>query len=295
MGRNRANRSSPRRRVNSRDGFADLHMHTLFSDGFYSVEQIIRMAERRGLRAISITDHDNIDSFEVGSPLAEELGVELIPGIEISAVHDGRDVHVLGYFCDVTHLGLNMELKEQARRRQNRVRAIIRRLHQLGVELTYEKVLSNCKGKVIGRPHIAEALIQEEYVGSFGEAFSKYLAKDAAAFVEKKGISPVQAIRLIEHAGGVASLAHPYKSDVDDLIEEMVENGLKGIETYSHSQRGGIARKYRDIAEKYGLIGTGGSDFHNDQSQCDLGALRMPYSVVEQLKEVHQRFREESF
>lgn len=278
-----------------RTGFVDLHMHSLLSDGTLSLEALLKLAVRKGLATVSITDHDNLDSYLQGKPIADQLGLELIPGIEVSSVWQGKDIHILGYFCDSTNLAMNVELEEQTRQRHTRVKAIIKKLNALGVELNYEKVLSYCKGRVIGRPHVAMAMVDEEYVSTFSEAFQKYLAEDGLAFVEKKGLSPQQAIRLIENAGGIAVMAHPYKTNADDLIESMVEWGLKGIEIYSPSQKGAVGRKYRELARKYNLVGTGGSDFHTEGGPYGLNCLKIPYAVVEQLRERRETSRADWF
>ena len=217
-------------------GFADLHLHTNLSDGSLTPLEVVKLSKRKGLRCISVTDHDTLASYSATKPYADELGIEIIPGIEVSSVWQGRDVHILGYFCDPTNLAMNMELEESAKQRISRAKAILKKLSSLGVNLSFEKVMTYCKGKVVGRPHIAMALVDEEYVSNFGEAFNKYLADGAPAFVEKRGLNPQQTIRLIENAGGIAVLAHPYKSNVDNLIPDLVEVGLKGIETYSPAQ-----------------------------------------------------------
>jgi 3',5'-nucleoside bisphosphate phosphatase len=270
-------------------------MHSSLSDGTLPVDVLIRLAARKGLSCISITDHDNMDSFLQGQKLAEELGIELIPGIEVSSVWQGKDIHILGYFCDSTNLAMNVELEEQAKQRHTRVRAIIKKLNALGVDISYEKVLTYCKGRVIGRPHVAMAMVDEEYVSNFSDAFQKFLAEDGCAFVEKKGLSPQQAIRLIENAGGIAVMAHPYKTNADDLIESLVEWGLKGIEVFSPSQKGNAGRKYREIARKYNLVGTGGSDFHTEGGPYGLNCLKIPYAVVDQLRERRETSRAEWF
>jgi predicted metal-dependent phosphoesterase TrpH len=134
----------------TKTGFADLHLHTSLSDGTLSVEELIILSKRKGLRCISITDHDNLESYKLAIGPAEEAGIELIPGIEVSAVWQGKDIHILGYFCDPTNLAMNMELEESAKQRVTRIRAIVKKLNTLGVDITFEKVLSYCKGPVIG-------------------------------------------------------------------------------------------------------------------------------------------------
>lgn len=277
-------------------GFADLHMHTNLSDGELSVEELISLCKRKGLRCISITDHDNLDSYSLAVNVAKQAEIEIIPGIEISSVWQGRDIHILGYFCDPTNLALNMALDEFAKQRIVRVKAIIKKLNGLGIDLNYDKVASYCHGKVIGRPHVAMSLVAEEYISSFGEAFTKYLGEGCVAFVEKKGLNPQQTIRMIENAGGIAVLAHPYKSGVDeDFIKDCVEWGIQGIETYSPAQKGNVARKFRDIAAKYNLIGTGGSDFHTDHGATMVNCMKMPYTVVDELRERREKCRAERY
>ena len=275
--------------------FADLHLHTNLSDGSLSPLEVVKLCKRRGLRCISVTDHDTLDSYMATKPYADMLGIELVPGIEVSSVWQGRDVHILGYFCDPTNLAMNMELEESARQRISRAKAILKKLSQFGVNIHFEKVMGYCKGKVVGRPHIAMALVDEEYVSNFGEAFNKFLGEGAPAFVEKRGLNPQQTIRLIENAGGIAVLAHPYKSGIDALIPDLVEAGLKGIETYSPAQKGSVAKRYRELAEHYGLVGTGGSDFHTENSPYAPNCMKMPYAVVEELRERREKSRVESF
>ena len=263
----------------------DLHCHSTLSDGQYDVETLLDKAAERQLRALAITDHDNLDSYAIGKDLARERGIELIPGIEISAVHEGRDIHVLGYCFDPTNLSLNLELKEQHRRRKERIRAILKKLAGLGVELTFEKVQSFSRGGVLGRPHVAQALMAEEYVSSFSEAFQKYLGDEGAAFVEKRGLSVEEAIRLIHRAGGIAVLAHPLRTGVDDLLDKLPDWGLGGMEIVTGLKKASAVRKLRDWAVDRGMACTGGSDYRGDQSPCGLGTLSIPYRALDDLRD----------
>ena len=224
-------------------------MHSTLSDGSLTVPELIELASHSKVKAISITDHDNLDSFELGQGLAAEKGIELIPGIEISAVHKGKDVHILGYFFDVHNLALNLEMREQVKNRQQRVRQILKKLEKLGIHISMEKVARLAGGGVMGRPHIAQAMVEEEYVNTFSDAFSEYLGDTGAAFVEKKGLSVEQSIELIRRAGGISVLAHPLKSGLNEVIPEMAQWGLGGIETYCHGQKGNAGRSYRDLAK----------------------------------------------
>ena len=282
--------------INENGGYADLHLHTKLSDGTLAVDELLTLCKRKGLRCISITDHDNLDSFKIAEEPAKEIGLEIIPGIEISAVWQGKDIHILGYFCDPTNLALNMELEDFAKQRIARVKAIIKKLNALGIGITFEKVHSYCKGKIIGRPHIAMSLVDEEYISNFSEAFTKYLGDGCIAFVEKKGLNPQETIRLIENAGGIAVLAHPYKSGLSDaFIENMVEWGIQGMEVYSPAQKGAVGRKYKEMAQRFGLVGTGGSDFHTENGTYPPGCMKMPYTVVQALRERREKSRAEWF
>jgi hypothetical protein len=264
--------------------YVDLHMHSTFSDGAFTVEELLYKAKNANLNTISITDHDNLDAYEAGLPLAQTLGINFVPGVEISAVYEGRDIHILGYFYDHTNLALHMEIREQSKRRQSRGKSILKKLKTLGINLSWEKVLAYSKHGVVGRPHIAMAMQKEEYVDSFAEAFQKYLGEGAEAYVEKKGISIEQTIALIRSAGGISVLAHPHRSGIDELIPQMAEWGLGGIETFCQSQKGVASKRYRDFAKKHDLVCSGGSDFHSDNGSCRLGGLKIPHSVIEQLQ-----------
>lgn len=262
----------------------ELHCHTINSDGEKTIEQLLDMAKLRQLRALSFTDHDNIDAYLFGKELAKQREIELIPGVELSTVHAGRDIHILGYFFDPSNLALHLELQEQHKLRRERVRAILKKLSLLGIELSFDRVNSFSKGGALGRPHIAQALMAEEYVASFNEAFEKYLGEEGSAFVEKKGLSVEQGIQLIRRAGGIAVLAHPLRTPVDDILEELPGWGLGGIELKTGSTKGAAYRRLREFARLHQLVVAGGSDYHGDRSTHGLGTLPIYYSVVEELQ-----------
>lgn len=281
----RRSAKSRRRPSQNRRETTDLHMHSTFSDGLHTVEELIDMGAARNLTSMAITDHDNIDSWTRGHIYAQEHGIEFIPGVEISAVHEGKDIHILGYYFDPTNLNLNLQMQEQSKIRQTRIRMILKKLAGLNINISYDLVKSYSKNGVLGRPHIAMALLKEEYVSSFVEAFNLYLGEGAAAFVEKPGLTVEQSLQLIHRAGGISVMAHPYKTNADHLIPEMVQMGLGGIETYCHTQKGNIGRKYREIAKRYQLVCSGGSDFHGDVGGgATLGSLKIPNSVTHDLK-----------
>jgi predicted metal-dependent phosphoesterase TrpH len=268
----------------------DFHMHSTLSDGQLSVRDLIDYCVEQGLTAISITDHDNIDAYEEGREYAEEAGIGYLPGVEISSSWEGHDIHILGYMYEPTHLRLNRTLVSLRERRRVRAQRIVDRLAAQGVMLSHEKLAARTHGGSIGRAHIASAMVEEEYVPSFQEAFTRYLGNGNPFMdgIESEKLSPGDAIELILEAGGVPVLAHPARTNQDALIESMVDSGLKGIETWCHSHNPAGFRRYKEIAKRYGLFCSGGADFHvrRDDDRYAPGSLKVPYEVLEKIQEV---------
>lgn len=272
--------------------FVDLHMHSTFSDGALNVRNLIDLCCEQGLSAIAVTDHDNIDSFEEGKEHARQVGIEYVPGVEISSSIGGSDIHILGYLFDPTHLKLNRTLIELRKRRIDRARQIVDRLEERGVSVNYERVVARAQGGSVGRAHIATQLMEEEYVSTFQEAFTKYLGNesDLMADLDTVKLSPAEAIGLILDAGGVPVMAHPSKTNRDDLLEMMVDCGLMGIETYCHGQTQASCQKYKNFAMKHNLVCSGGADFHIKRldGRNAPGSLKIPYKVLDMLKEAKE-------
>ena len=260
----------------------DLHLHTLHSDGALTVEALLNLAVSKNLSCVSVTDHDTFEAYATAPKIAKSLGVELISGIEISSVNKERDIHILGYFCDTQNAEFLAALKIQHEKRKDRVKASLEKLRKLAINMSYEQVARQCSGVSIGRPHIALAMLEAGYVSSFTEAFGLYLRDGAPAYVPLTGLTPEEAISLIKKSGGLAVMAHPEYTDADELIPKLVEYGIKGIEVYNYKTAKNI-KKYKNIAEKYGLVETGGSDFHYESSGL-LGEQNLPYSIVEKLR-----------
>ena len=218
------------------------------------------------------------------------MGIEYIPGVEISSFWEGHDIHILGYLYDPTHLGLNRTLVSLKERRRIRAGEIVRRLAVQGIEIDYHKLQKKTHGGSIGRAHIATALVEEEYVPTFQEAFARYLGNNTGVMegIESEKLSPQQAIQLILDAGGIPVMAHPSKTNQDDLIPSLVEYGLKGIEVYCHGHGSTYFRKYKEIARKHELVCCGGADFHvpRQDARYAPGSLRIPYDVLGKLKNV---------
>ncbi len=272
--------------------FVDLHMHSTFSDGGLPVRDLIDYCVQQGLTAIAVTDHDNIDSFEDGREYAQDQGIEYVTGVEISSSVGSSDIHILGYLFDPTHLRLNRTLVELRARRVDRAKEIVGRLDKKGVSLNYERVAARAHGGSVGRAHIAAQLVEEEFVATFQDAFNRYLGNDSDLMhdLDSVKLSPAEAIGLILEAGGVPVLAHPCKTNRDDLLDMLVASGLMGIETYCHGQSQASYQKYRSFALKHNLVCTGGADFHVKRidGRNAPGSLRIPYKVLSQIKEAKE-------
>ncbi len=260
----------------------DLHLHTRHSDGELTAEALLNLIAAKNISCVSITDHDTFAAYAVAPKIAESLGVELIPGIEVSSVDNGRDIHILGYFCDTRNPEFLAALDIQHEHRKDRVRASLEKLRNFGINIEYESVERFCAGVSIGRPHIAMAMIAMGYVGTFPEAFDSYLKEGACAYSPLEGLTPKETISLIKKAGGLAVMAHPEYTNADDLIPMLVEWGIEGIEVYNYKTAKNV-KKYKKIAKKYGLVETGGSDFHYEGTGL-LNKQNLPYSIVEELR-----------
>ncbi|WP_419877250.1 PHP domain-containing protein [Brevibacillus centrosporus] len=271
---------------------ADLHTHTKASDGTCDPAENVRLAKEAGLAAVAITDHDTVAGVPSARKAAEELGIEVIPGIEVSSVGRGQDIHVLGYFVPYEDEAFQERLVSLRETRHERNQLLIARLQELGIPITLENVYRRKQGtdKNIGRPHIAEELIELGVVASIDEAFAKYLGKEGAAYVNPPRITPQQAITLIKDAGGAAVLAHPGLYDADDLVEELIAFGLDGIEVNHPDNVPDQRARYTAWANEHGLVITGGSDFHGWRGEepfhAMLGTHTAPMEAVEKLREI---------
>jgi 3',5'-nucleoside bisphosphate phosphatase len=264
----------------------DLHIHTKFSDGTHPLEEIVETASINKLKAISITDHDCIDAYPLAQELGSKVDIEVIPGVELSSEIGGVDIHILGYYFNIHTPELISKLAELKKARFARAEKIVENLNRQGIDLRFETVLNIAGGAAIGRPHIAAALLKEELVYSFREAFDKYIGYESPAYVEKMCMHPQEVFRLIRDAGGVPVLAHPGVTKVDERIPQFIHDGLLGIEVFHSEHIGAMERHYMQYCRKHDLAFTGGSDFHNgNQSKSEIGHPKVPYSAVESLKE----------
>ncbi len=265
----------------------DLHMHTLYSDGVFSPIELIDKAKDVGLETVSITDHDNLSGIEEAVRYGKKIGVDVISGIEISADIEDKEIHILGYFLDVNNDELQKSLTFFREERFFRAKRILKKLNQMGVDLSLESVMEFAKGSAVGRPHIALALVKGGYVGNFYEAFAKYLGNDAPAYEKKIHISPESAVQLINDAGGLSFLAHPANIK-ESLLYQIIKSGIDGIEVIHPSHSPQQIKNYKGIVNEYYLLESGGSDFHGG-SRNDEPNLGKYYITEDKLDAMRKR------
>jgi predicted metal-dependent phosphoesterase TrpH len=257
----------------------DLHLHTTSSDGALAPAALVARAVAAGIRTLAVTDHDTINGLDEASAAAVADGVTFVNGIEITAVEDGRDVHVLGYFFDPSDRGLGEFLEAQRADRVRRVREIASRLADLGVPVAVDGLLRDAldSGRSVGRPHVAEALVAAGHVASRDEAFSRFLERSAPAFVPRRGPDVAAVIGVVQRAGGVTSLAHPGLTRIDDRIQTFAVAGLSALEARHADHDPETESRYRVLAGRFGLEVSGGSDFHGDGGHhpCALGRVSL--------------------
>ena len=265
----------------------DLHLHTTASDGTFTPSDLVERARSAGLSIFSITDHDTTAGLAEARAAAGPEGLELVDGIEISAVEDGRDVHVLGYFIDPQSAVLRSFLDRQREDRLRRVREMGARLAALGAPIDVEPILAEAlRGRSVGRPQIASALLARGHVATRDEAFDRFLEYGGPAFVARCGASASEVISIIHEAGGLASLAHPGLLRRDHLIAPLAAAGLDALEVRHSDHDAATESKYRALAKTFGLLVTGGSDFHGDNGHrvCRLGTLTLPREDYDRLR-----------
>ncbi|MEW6305093.1 MAG: PHP domain-containing protein [Verrucomicrobiota bacterium] len=261
-------------------------MHTYFSDGTYSPEELAGHGKRHGLAAMSLTDHDTVEGCARMAAACEREGIEFITGSELTAELEGIELHLLGYFIDPEHPRLLSELAKFQHVRQERIREMVARLNELGVPLAAEAVfaIANCRSP--GRPHVGRALVQAGICTSLDEAFDRFLKRGRPAWVPKFRISAAEAIALIHESGGLAVMAHPGLNRTDDIIPALIEAGLDGIECFHSKHSTATSEHYLLMAEENDLLVTGGSDCHGmNKGKPLIGTMKLPYDYVQKLKD----------
>ncbi len=267
------------------DSYVDLHTHTTCSDGITRPEEIPGLAKKVGLKAIAITDHDTVRAIDRALQAASPLNIEVIPGVELSTMLNDSEIHILGYFMDWQNRAFGGKMRELKEGRLFRAEKMVARLNKLGINLHLDQVLEIAGEGVVGRPHIADALVREGVVSSYAKAFDRYIGQHGPAYVSKRLLSPAEAIGLIGTAGGVPVLAHPATMHKDELIPLLVKWGLKGIETIHPMHTPQLIQHYEEISQRYGLVCTGGSDYHGkDRLLSGIGKYKITYRTVETLR-----------
>ena len=265
--------------------FADLHVHSSFSDGTFSPQAIVTQARKAGLACISITDHDTVDAID---PALKASGPELevLTGIELTAESKGQEIHILGYLFDHKDLDFLKMLKDMQDIRVKRIYEICKKLKEHKVVIEPHDIFDLAGGGSIGRLHVARALYKRGHVGSIAEAFYRYIGDKSPAYVGKFKMTPKEAIGWILKVKGVPVLAHPYTLDDSALISDFVKAGIMGIEVFYAEHSGYQKKEFIKIAEKYNLLLTGGSDCHGEaKEEVRMGKVKLPYEYVEKLKE----------
>ena len=274
--------------------WADLHIHTNFSDSTLSVNDVIKDAHKNGIDCIAISDHDTVAAIALAMEEARKYEIEVIPAIELSSELNGRDIHILGYLFDYKSEALVKAISSMQNTRVERMEKMIAKLNQLFHinNISLQEVCSIAETQSVGRPHLALKLLEKGWVGNIPEAFNRFIGEHAPAYVPKYKQTPFEAIALLHQAGGVAVLAHPMVTQVDELIPQMVEAGLDGVEVYYPNVSNNITEFYEGIAKKHHLLMTGGSDAHGTAKVYEyIGIKRIPYSLVEELKKRALRYQ----
>ncbi|MWV45143.1 PHP domain-containing protein [Paenibacillus sp. HJL G12] len=280
--------------MNHLEGRCDLHTHTRASDGMQSPAENVRLAYEKGLSAVAITDHDTVAGIPEALEEGERCGVAVVPGVEISTRAGGQDIHVLGYYVNYQDEAFLKRLADLRNTREERNGKMIAKLQEMGVNITLDEVIAGLGRELkadesVGRPHMADVLVNKGYAQDMRDAFNRYLGEDAPAYVTVPRISPEEACEWIREAGGTPVLAHPGIYADDDLVREILEQAKPaGIEVF-HSDHGKAEEeRYQAMADEYGLMVTAGSDYHGARQGVvfhgDIGSRSVPVSVLAQLK-----------
>jgi 3',5'-nucleoside bisphosphate phosphatase len=268
-------------------GTVDLHIHTTASDGKFPPVEVVRKAWNAGLRWIAICDHDSVDGIMPALAVLPDFpNMIIISGVEINTDIPAGEVHILGYIYNYSNQELHATLKRLRGSRIDRAKKMVSKLRGVGLKIDYERVEELAGAGSLGRPHIAQALLEKGYINNFREAFTKYIGRGGPAYVERDKITPEEAIQLIRRAGGIPVLAHPLTSpNHEELIQKLIPAGLLGIEAYYNSYSFDQVNDLLYLANKYNLIVTGGSDFHGleNNNEMPLGTVDVPQEVVTKL------------
>lgn len=268
-------------------------MHTCHSDGTNSPAELLEVVRSKNLAAFSVTDHDTLDGFKEVSRLLTNDDPELLPGLEMSVSIENGDCHLLAYGFDVENQQLSAALKQLQEDRNKRAKLMVERLNELGVPLSFDRVREAAVGTVIGRPHVAEAMAAAGVVGSYNEAFVRYIGNGKPANIPKENFAPSEAIDLVHQAGGVIVMAHPIIDGNIRFIEMLAGMGMDGVEHYHPVHSAGDIERLKEISRRLRLIGTGGSDYHGREGNfSSVGSQNVPIQYLEDIKQRAKIMRE---
>lgn len=267
----------------------ELHVHTTCSDGMLSPVELVEKAATHGVQILAITDHDTTDAYTQAAATAAERGIELLSGVEVSCIERGRDVHLLGYCVDVQNAALQDLLRQIRASRIIRAEKIVEKLHQLGMSISVEDIAAKTKDNNIGRPHIAAVLVEQGYAQSYDEVFALYLYNGGPAYVAIDEHPVAEAMGIIHNAGGVAIVAHPSKTVRMREIIRFIDEGLDGIEVYHPSHTRQATNYLRNFARRYGIMATGGSDYHGSRpyDEFNFAHFSIDPAVIKKIKAGH--------
>lgn len=274
--------------------YADLHIHTFYSDSTFSPEEVVSHAREKGLSAIAICDHDSIDGIEPCRKLGLPLDIEVVPGIEMTVEKEDAEIHLLGYFIDWTQGWFGEKLKVLQEARRQRIYKMVEKLKEAGIAIEADDVFKLAGRGTVGRLHVAQAMLMTKKVRNFKEIFEKYIGFMRPCYVSNARFTPREAIEMILKIGGVPVLAHPNTMGRDDYIPELIASGLRGIEVYHTDHKPSIREHYKKMAEENGLLMTGGSDCHGmGKGRPLIGTVRVPYEIVEKLRAESEKIANE--
>jgi predicted metal-dependent phosphoesterase TrpH len=271
----------------------DLHLHSTASDGRLSPEELVRTAVQLGLAVISVTDHDTVDAITPALKVAQSYpSLRLIPGVEVSTDVPHGEVHVLGYFIDYANPELIIKLAAFRNSRKVRAQKMIAKLASMGVQIEWDRVQDIAGSGSVGRPHIAQAILEKGYIQSQKEAFTRYIGREAPAYVERDKMTLEQVVELIARASGLPVLAHPAEvADLEQLIPRLQRVGLIGIEVYYNNYTPKTIQYLASLAHKHALVATGGSDYHgtDNLTETPIGGVAIPPECVDRLFAINKR------
>jgi len=265
---------------------ADLHIHTKCSDGRLLPEQAVEVAHKRGLAALSITDHDTFEGYFEAIDKANALGIELIPGVEITSSFKNQEAHILAYYFDVNTTYFSDFFKSQRIARRSRIKGIIKTLNGKGLNLDYDEVRAEANGANIGRPHVAKVLVSKGYARNHNDAFIRYLSTERLGEIENTYPDYKDVIEIVRNIGGATILAHPAKHYKSSEIIEFIDAGIDGLECIHPSHNFDLQKKYTKIVEEHSLLLTGGSDYHGgyEMAERHLGVVCVALKHIEKMK-----------